>query len=70
MTQRTIHPLLFTLASLETHTHPCDTPGCKGFAASADHLLCIDCAEAERLQWHCGDDEGDTLPARARWGND
>lgn len=69
MTQRTPSPL-FTLAALETYRHPCDTPGCSGAAASTDHLLCVDCAEGERLRWHCGDDEGDTLIARARWGND
>lgn len=69
MTQRTLSPL-FTLADLETYRHPCDTPGCPHPAATADNLLCVECAEGERLRWHCGDDVSDTLPARARWGID
>lgn len=69
MTQRTDSPL-FTLAALESYRHPCDTDGCTRPAATADHLLCVECAEAERLRWHLGDEDADTLPVRARWGND
>lgn len=35
--------------------------GCRRPAASKDHLLCVECVEAEGARYFVGDDEGELL---------